>query len=94
MSIDGPMANAIRQTLQDALSPGVLEIINDSARHAGHSGDNGTGESHFSLTVVASQFAGLSRPARHRMIYQLLDIYFKSGLHALSIKAFAPGEQN
>ena len=82
----------LRKKLEAALSPLQLRILDESAHHAGHVGSPGGGESHFRLEIVASQFTGLSRVARHRLIYAALENAFDEGLHALQIIAKAPGE--
>jgi BolA family transcriptional regulator, general stress-responsive regulator len=69
-----------------ALAPIYLEVVNESAAHAGHEGDDGTGETHFRVRVDSPKFSGQSRVACQRMIYDLLAPEFKSGLHALSIE--------
>lgn len=83
----------IRTKLEKALSPQVLEIVNDSDRHVGHAGHDGRGESHFTLTIVSGRFAGLGRIERHRMINGILAEELRTRIHALSIKAFAPEEK-
>lgn len=80
----------IRQRLA-ILEPQLLEILDDSAKHAGHAGNTGGG--HFTLTVVSSQFSGKSQIIRHRMIYQLLQDLIPARIHALSISAFTPDER-
>lgn len=74
-----------------ALAPEALEIGDDSARHAGHEGARGGG-GHYNLTIVSPQFNGMLTVARHRMIYNALGDLMQTKIHALSIKAFAPGE--
>lgn len=63
----------------------VLELIieNESYLHAGHAGDNGTGNSHFFIRLKAEEFRGMSLVARHRAVYQVLDPFIKRGVHAL-----------
>lgn len=78
--------------LTAALSPTHLEVINDSAKHAGHSGDDGSGESHFTVIVESTAFAALSRVARQRLVNQALAELLETRIHALSIRARAPGE--
>ena len=87
------MQDIITAKLAQALQPSHLDVVNDSDRHKGHAGHDGSGESHFSVTVVSDSFAGKSRVARQRMIYDLLAYELQNGLHALSIKAFTPQEQ-
>jgi len=86
------MENTIREKLTAALDPERLDIVNDSHRHAGHRGSPGTGESHFRVFVVSSQFAGRSRVERHRMVNEALAEELRTTVHALAIAAHAPGE--
>lgn len=73
------------------LQPSRLEIADDSALHAGHEGAKGGG-GHYRLTIVSPQFAGKSTVARHRMIYAALGPMMQTQIHALAIRAYAPGE--
>jgi BolA protein len=82
----------MREQLMVALEPTRLDVVNESHLHAGHRSSPGTGESHFRVLVVSPAFAGKSRVERHRMINALLADELKRGLHALAIKAYAPGE--
>lgn len=75
-----------------ALDPVELEIIDDSARHAGHAGARGGG-GHFRLVIVSPRFAGLATMARHRLVYDALGTLMDRQIHALSIIARAPTEQ-
>lgn len=76
----------MRQRLEAAFRPTELVIVNDSHRHAGHSGDDGSGESHFSLRIRAEALAPLSRVARHRAVHQALG-ELTTRIHALAIDA-------
>ena len=97
---EGIVAHRIRRTLTEALAPSSLEVIDDSARHAGHAhvasrpgSAHGTGETHFRIKVVSEGFRGKSRLDRHRAINALLaDELTPDGVHALAIEARAPGE--
>lgn len=89
----GVMAQLISAKLQDAFQPSRLELDDDSDRHAGHAGASPGGESHFNLLIEAAAFAGLSRVARQRAVYAVLKDELAGQLHALSVKAYAPGEQ-
>ncbi|NNE86007.1 MAG: BolA family transcriptional regulator [Alphaproteobacteria bacterium] len=84
----------IRRILDEALSPTVLEVFDDSHLHAGHSGAREGGETHYRLEIVSAAFADKSRVARERMIHGLLADEFSNGLHALSIKARGPEQQS
>lgn len=78
--------------LTQEFEPSLLELRDDSARHAGHSGASPNGETHYDLTIISEKFAGMSKVKRHQAIYRVLDAEFKNGLHALSIKAMQPDE--
>ncbi|MHB8529777.1 MAG: BolA family protein [Caulobacteraceae bacterium] len=88
----GAVAREMEAKLRAGLSPSRLEIVDDSHRHAGHSGAKAGGESHFSITVQSEVFAGLTRVQRQRTIHQLLADELAGGVHALSVRALAPGE--
>ena len=88
----GPLQNEIEQRLTEALQPTRLEVINESAHHAGHSGDDGSGESHFAVVIESAAFAGVSRVMRQRMVNQALGDIPGQRVHALAIRASAPGE--
>jgi BolA protein len=90
--LTGSVAHEIEQRLRAALAPERLVVTNDSARHRGHAGDDGSGESHFTVEVVAAAFAGLSRLERQRAVNAALGDLMKERVHALAIKARAPGE--
>jgi BolA protein len=82
---------AIRTRLEAELAPSALEITDDSHRHAGHAGAR-DGRGHFSVTIVASRFAGAKRLERHRMVYSALGSLMQTDIHALSVTALAPDE--
>lgn len=88
----GPLATEIEALLNAAFAPSRLAVINDSARHHGHSGDDGSGESHFTVEIESAAFAGASRLHRQRMINAALGDIPGQRVHALAIKAKAPGE--
>ncbi len=88
----GRIAPEIERRLRAALDPAHLVVTNDSARHRGHSGDDGSGESHFSVEVVSERFAGMSRVERQRAVNSALSDLLRDRIHALAIKARAPGE--
>lgn len=75
----------IHKRLSDSLSPTTLDVRNDSARHQGHGGDGGSGESHFHVTLRSPAFEGLSRVARHRLVHQALGADLVGQIHALSL---------
>ena len=88
----GTIADEIEQILRAAFAPTRLAVTNDSARHHGHSGDDGSGESHFSIEIESAAFAGVSRLARQRMVNRALGDIPGQRVHALAVKAAAPGE--
>lgn len=96
MSVDPPASTSIetiiRNKLMVALEPVRVDVINDSHMHAGHRSSPGTGESHFTVLVVSPAFAGQSRIARHRLVNAALEEELRGRVHALVIKAYAPGE--
>jgi BolA protein len=83
-------ANEIDTALRTSLSPQRLEVQDDSHLHAGHAG--ALEGRHFSVRVVSARFAGLTRVARHRLVYDSLQTLIPRGIHALAIDARAPGE--
>jgi BolA family transcriptional regulator, general stress-responsive regulator len=87
-----PVVEIIEERLRASLQPTRLIVSNDSAQHRGHAGDDGSGESHFSVTVEAAAFAGKSRVERQRMINSALRDLLAERVHALAIRASAPGE--
>ena len=90
--ITGPVAAEITRRLTLSLGPTQLRVIDDSEQHRGHGGYNPAGESHFSLRIESSAFAGKSRVERQRMVYSALGDLMMERVHALSIRANAPGE--
>jgi BolA protein len=82
----------MREKLIVALRPTRLDLVNESHLHAGHRSSPGTGESHFRILIVSEAFAGKSRLERHRLVNELLSSELQGGVHALAIKACAPGE--
>lgn len=88
----GPVAREIEALLTAAFAPASLDVINDSASHHGHSGDDGSGESHFTVIIESEAFAGVSRLERQRMVNRALGDLPGQRVHALAIKARAPGE--
>jgi BolA protein len=77
----------IRTALQEALVPLHLEIVDDSAAHAGHAGAIQSGGGHFSAYIVSDAFTGKSPVQRHQMVYQALGELMRTDIHALMIKA-------
>lgn len=79
------MQEEIRDRLTEAFAPERLEVVNDSHRHAGHAGDDGSGESHFRVAIRAPAFAGMTRLARHRAIHAALGPGVMGRIHALAL---------
>ena len=88
----GPVATEMTTRLVAALAPTRLELEDQSARHIGHAGHDGRGESHFALTIESAAFTGLNRVQRQRAVYAALGDLMVERVHALTIKASAPGE--
>lgn len=88
----GPIATEMLRRLNSALSPSRVELVDDSEKHRGHGGYNPQGESHFTLEIESEAFAGKSRVERQRSIYRALGDLMRERVHALRIKARAPGE--
>lgn len=84
----------IRSVLTKSFNPVELEIVDESHLHAGHAGARPEGETHFRVTVIAPAFEGVGRVDRQRMVNAALADEFDSGLHALSIRVSAPGENS
>lgn len=86
------LQSRMREKLLTTLNPTRLDVVNESHLHAGHASSPSTGESHFRVLIVSPDFTGKSRVERHRIINDLLREELKDGVHALAIKALAPGE--
>ena len=86
-----PLVEEIARRLR-ALDPVRLDVSNDSAQHHGHLGDDGSGESHFTVTIEADLFVGASRVQRQRIVNRALADLLRDRIHALAIRATAPGE--
>lgn len=82
-----PTAAALDATLRAALAPTQLEVIDESAAHAGHSGANAQGYgTHFRVRIASPLFDGKPRVARHRLVYDALQVFIAQGLHAIAIE--------
>lgn len=86
------LRDLIVESLTRDLSPVDLSVLDESSQHAGHMGARPGGETHFRVEIVSAAFAGQSRIERHRKVNACLAPAFERGLHALAIKAKAPGE--
>ena len=89
----GPVATEMLARLHSALSPARIELTDDSEQHRGHGGYNPAGESHFSLRIESASFTGKNRIQRQRLVYAALGELMHERVHALSIRATAPGEE-
>lgn len=92
MSSNGPVQQEMESLLRAAFPDANFVVSNDSAKHHGHAGDDGSGESHFSVTIEWSGFAVMNRVARQRTVNKALGDLPGQRVHALAIKASAPGE--
>jgi BolA family transcriptional regulator, general stress-responsive regulator len=92
-AISMSVESSIREKLLRAFQPTRLDVLNESDLHAGHRSSPGTGESHFRVLLVSPVFAGKSRLERHRLVNETLAAELKGKVHALAIKAYAPGEE-
>jgi len=90
VSPGGVAAADVEEALRNALAPAALEVNDDSAAHAGHAGAR-EGR-HFSVRLTSPRFNGLSRVARHRLVYDALHRLIPRGIHAIAIDARAPGD--
>ena len=88
----GAVSEIIREKLSHAFRPERLEIEDDSARHHGHGGARPGGESHFNVVIESAAFQGVGRVQRQRAVYAALKDELEGPVHALSVKALAPGE--
>lgn len=86
------VAEEMRVLLTEAFAPTRLDIINDSAKHSGHMGDDGSGESHFTIEIEAAAFASMNRLARQRAVIAALGDIVGQRVHAVAIKAGVPTE--
>ncbi len=75
----------IRAVIEAAFEVQELEIMNESGRHAGHAGDDGSGESHFAMRLRAAELAPMSRVARHRAVHRALGAELVASIHAMSL---------
>ena len=86
MSAVSVQTAAIKQQLTERLQPTHLEVIDESADHAGHAGANAEGfGTHFRVRIASPAFAGKNRVAKHRLVYEALQNFMQQGLHALAI---------
>lgn len=88
----GPVGETLSHKLKQSFSPQHLEVIDESGLHAGHAGAHPHGESHFRVDIVSEAFSGKSRIERHRMVNAAVASLLEARIHALAIRAQAPGE--
>lgn len=86
------VASRMEKLLVEAFEPSFLSILDESARHAGHSGAREGGESHYRIEIVSKKFAGKSRVEQHRMVYEVIKPLIDEGLHAVALSTEAPSE--
>lgn len=84
----------IRDRLAFGLNPTLLEIDDESAKHAGHAGAKPGGETHFRVKIISDKFEGMNRVKRHQLVYSLLSDLMNNPIHALAIEAKTPGENH
>ena len=87
----GERRERLARRLEESLRPDLLEVIDDSHRHAGHAGA-ADGRGHFTVLIVSRRFAGLRTLQRHKLVYEVVGDMMITDIHALSIKALAPDE--
>lgn len=92
MTDSHPISKVIHEKLTSAFAPSRLEVVDDSARHQGHAGHREGGGTHFNVEIESAAFSGVSRVARQRLVYSALSEELAEQVHALSVKATAPGE--
>lgn len=87
--LTGITPEAMRARLEELLAPTLVEVIDESGQHAGHAGADGSGYgTHFRVRIASPLFTGRSRVARHRLVYDALQVFVDRGLHALAIETF------
>ena len=94
MTVDHPVRHAITNKLRETFTPESLDVIDESHLHEGHSGHRPGGETHFRIHIVSQAFERKSRIERHRLINGALSAELAGPVHALAIKAQAPGEDS
>jgi BolA family transcriptional regulator, general stress-responsive regulator len=86
----GPVGRTLEEKLKAAFNPVALSVIDESDQHAGHSGSNPSGESHFRVKIMTEAFRGVSRVGQHRMVNEVLSQELEGRVHALAIEAGVP----
>ena len=90
MQLDSERGRQLRSALERAFSPAEIDVVDDSAAHAGHAGAREGG--HYRVRIVSERFAGRPVIERHRLVYDAVAALMGHGIHALTIRAVAPGE--
>jgi BolA family transcriptional regulator, general stress-responsive regulator len=85
VDINMSVSDEIKHKLTEAFAPELLNVVNDSHNHAGHAGDDGTGETHFNVTIRAADLAAMNRVARHRAVHAALGADLIGRIHALAL---------
>lgn len=85
-------AEAITSKLREAFEPSLLEVVDQSAAHAGHAGARPGGETHFQVVIASPAFVGMSRVERHRMVHRVLAAELAGPVHALALQTLTPNE--
>lgn len=85
-------ADRIRSVLEARFAPARIEVVDDSAKHAGHAGARPGGQTHYSVLLVSDAFTGMNRVARSRAVHAALEAEFAGGLHALALTLRSPAE--
>ncbi len=92
MTDSHPISKVIHEKLTCAFAPSRLEVVDDSARHQGHAGHREGGGTHFNVEIESAAFSGVNQVTRQRQVYAALAEELAGQVHALSVKAVAPGE--
>ncbi len=92
MTEPSPRAQRLTAVLTEAFAPTALQVVDDSAHHAGHMGAAAGGQTHYSILLVSAAFHGMSRVARSRAVHAALAAEFAGGLHALALRLRTPEE--
>ncbi len=85
------MEDAIKHKIRENINSEQIIVTNESNKHIGHSGDDGSGETHYSLVIVSSDFSGLNRVQRHKLVHNVLAVEIKK-IHSLTLQALTPFE--
>jgi len=92
MTEPSPRAHRLTAVLTETFAPTVLQVVDDSAHHAGHMGAAAGGQTHYSILLVSDAFRGMSRVDRSRAVHAALAAEFAGGMHALALRLRTPDE--